>query len=1235
MDIETNPSQVRPGHDGVTFRQAQTPKHCNTSKGGNLGNNRSSAPGGQGYPPHSYPPQGPPPPPPQSHYQRQGGGGPHAQPHYGMNPSPQTPRAPGPPGQGGAFGQGSSSRNGYYGHGHTQPVMISPGGNGYLNNRNDFRGHQNSNYPGAQGAQQPTNNWGHSEQDRYPPYSVGNGNNAVNTSMNGYNQHHQTGPPPSTQHQEYNGGYGGARHPSEMESNHHNRNGSYNNERNASGGHNNMQYSGNSNSNGNYPSIYSQSGNHNRQRHNGPTPMQQPYHGGEAPSIHSSNPTVPQQSHSVNADVRNSSSTDHEFTRAVSSSFGDSVKSKSSDKENKGKNCPSNIKGALSNTKKGSPYESMSNYNKQEDPVDDSSIASDKSWRQLNQVASLEDDHEKEKERQMNSNPQDKLIVNKSSISSNTSSSRTNVMSNNMSCNTSKLKNEPTPSKLASLNDLSSVASIQEPIDTSNSKDDDSVKNIDFSGAPDLLNCASSSGSLLFHHQDESLTKRPREGRGDTETVHRNEVDEEIRGAPSTSPPNVADLSMKEKDKYRPNKKRRNSGDKESGNSSNGYYDKSPSYTFSIESVPSFPKDENKNSAFPTLPPRPGSASSSSLTALEPLSHPEKANGGQSNRDRDGNDGHIPSSMPSWEITGQDSFGGALTIESAGSGGGGGGALLTSFSFNNDFPSNNTGPQGSQGNSSSQPPPQYPNAPPPPAPDTKQNSVSSHHNYNQASSQSQYYSGSSQQPNSTTPAPEIESRNQSFDGMRDPSFDGSFHNRVTAPNRSENMEMNYSGGAPPHHFDSYGKPQNQGTAAPAHRPRSPVQGNFPPHAPSWGASSSIHGGPPQNSLSYNRDQSEPVQQQPGQPHPSGPVGQAGHPSGPVGPAGHPQGPVGSAGHTPNVQHGPYHGSHSGSFGGPAPSPQGVPPALASHHRGLYDGNGMMRNYSQDSGRSSSPGQHYHALRSSSFGGPPPHHHPSDLHLPHAFRPPPPEYASHPHLNRRPPPTVYIVSSPPGGRPGMHGGHPHDPRLIGKGPGGVYSWSKEDDMRLTDIMKKYKNPRDWEPIAKEFGRGKTSKECHERWIRYLKPGVRKGQWQDHEDAIVVEAVTTSTEQPFTRWSDLAQRLPGRVGKQIRDRWVNHLNPNINHMPFSRQDDLRLWEGHKKLGKRWVEISTKYFSSSRSENHIKNRWYSASFKKFIANEFGPDAYSGGEKKVKEETKSPPKMKTEPLSPKKEDE
>ena len=105
---------------------------------------------------------------------------------------------------------------------------------------------------------------------------------------------------------------------------------------------------------------------------------------------------------------------------------------------------------------------------------------------------------------------------------------------------------------------------------------------------------------------------------------------------------------------------------------------------------------------------------------------------------------------------------------------------------------------------------------------------------------------------------------------------------------------------------------------------------------------------------------------------------------------------------------------------------------------------------------------------------------------------------------------------------------------------------------------------------------------------------------------------SSEQPFKRWSDLAaQQLPGWVGKQIRNRWVNQLDPNSNHLPFSCEDNLLLWEAHKKLGTKWAEISTKLFHSIQPENQIKNCWYSASFKEFISNEFGPTAYEQSRK------------------------
>jgi hypothetical protein len=175
---------------------------------------------------------------------------------------------------------------------------------------------------------------------------------------------------------------------------------------------------------------------------------------------------------------------------------------------------------------------------------------------------------------------------------------------------------------------------------------------------------------------------------------------------------------------------------------------------------------------------------------------------------------------------------------------------------------------------------------------------------------------------------------------------------------------------------------------------------------------------------------------------------------------------------------------------------------------------------------------------------------------------------------------------------------------------LLSWTTEDDVRLSEVMYN-KGRQDWDRVAEEHGRGKSPRECQERWIRCLIPGSRKGQWTVHEDAIIVEGVTTSWERPFTRWTDLALQLPGRVAKQIRERWVNQLDPNINHLPFSREDDLSLWKAQKELGKRWVEISTKTFNSSRSENQIKNRWYSVAFNKVILNEFGPDALAATRK------------------------
>eukprot|EP00903_Cladosiphon_okamuranus_P006206 g6102.t2 len=107
------------------------------------------------------------------------------------------------------------------------------------------------------------------------------------------------------------------------------------------------------------------------------------------------------------------------------------------------------------------------------------------------------------------------------------------------------------------------------------------------------------------------------------------------------------------------------------------------------------------------------------------------------------------------------------------------------------------------------------------------------------------------------------------------------------------------------------------------------------------------------------------------------------------------------------------------------------------------------------------------------------------------------------------------------------------------------------------------------------------------------GLVKGPWTKEEDQKIIECIA----KKMTRWSEIAECVEGRVGKQCRERWFNHLDPTLKKGSWTPEEDEILVNGQAHFGNSWTKIGK--LLPGRSENAVKNRWNSAARKKGIRN------------------------------------
>lgn len=105
-----------------------------------------------------------------------------------------------------------------------------------------------------------------------------------------------------------------------------------------------------------------------------------------------------------------------------------------------------------------------------------------------------------------------------------------------------------------------------------------------------------------------------------------------------------------------------------------------------------------------------------------------------------------------------------------------------------------------------------------------------------------------------------------------------------------------------------------------------------------------------------------------------------------------------------------------------------------------------------------------------------------------------------------------------------------------------AWSQEEDNKLRAFVHKYGH-RNWRQLPTLAGLSRCGKSCRLRWMNYLRPNMKRGNFTQQEEDVIVDL----HKQLGNKWAIMAAKLPGRSDNEIKNYWHTHLK---NRVPKDR-------------------------------------------------------------------------------------